>query len=320
MEKQAPAQADDTRADVMLGFNVARFVHVYHGWAFGPMVRRVFLGSTETSRVLDCLFETGEDANLFLTSLMIEHTIAFVSHGSHGLHEYLVTRPFFDGTGCEVHLRIHAMESGLMRGSRVPRNIPEPAFDIDHFFWRRDGIRECMPHFCRRIDYGFAQASWLAYAVERLQARRFCVVNSLCNRSPKAMLTVLDSCLHMVANEGFTQDNPYKPIIETPTVFLHTATGGDESRRVFCPIKQEGLANNEPAVRLPGCDHVFSFAGIKGWVEQKGLRGDPVNPDGTVGRSVACPLCSRVFVGKELSPSFDVASTTDEPLPTVGSL
>lgn len=284
----------------MLGFNIARFVHVFHGWVFGPIVRRVFMGSIETSRNLDCIFETCEDAEYFLATLKIEHVVEFKCQATHGLHEFSVRRPFFDGTLCEVELRIHAMNSGLTRGKRLPRNIPEPCFDLDYFFWRRDGLRESMPACCRRPQFALDQSSWLAYGIERLQQRRFCVVNGLCLRSPKAMLLTLDACLHMVANESFVQDNPYTPFIETPLVFLYdpVQTANSDASRPFCAIKQEGLGDFEPAVRLPGCEHVFSFAGIRGWIEEKGLRGQPSNPDGTVGRSVSCPLCQRVFVSK----------------------
>lgn len=282
----------------MLGFNVARFVHVFHGWVFGPIVRRVFMGSIETSRNLDCIFETSEDAEYFLSALKIEHVVEFKCQATHGLHEFSVRRPFHDGTVSGVELRIHAMNSGLTRGKRLPRNIPEPCFDLDYFFWRRDGLREGMPPCCRRPQHALDQSSWLAYGIERLQQRRFCVVNGLCLRSPKAMLLTLDACLHMVAEEGFVQDNPYIPFIETPLVFLHEPQTAPDATRTFCPIKQEGLGDFEPAVRLPVCGHVFSFAGIHGWIEEKGLRGQPGNPDGTIGRSVSCPLCQRVFVSK----------------------
>lgn len=293
--------ASTSAIELMLGYTISRYIHVFHGWVFGPIPRRMFLGSPESSRELSCIFETGEDAEYFLSTLKVEHTVEFVSQGTAGLHTFNVHRPYTYNEANElttIRLKIHAMHSGLTRRKKLPRNIAEPCLDLDYFFWRKDGLREMFPPDCRRGEMGLDQPSWLAYAFERLQKRRFCVVNPLCNRSPRGMLQVLEICLRMVADEGFTQDNAFEPAIQTPIVFLNPPNA---CPKTFCAIKQDDLGDFEPAVRLPQCNHVFSFIGLRGWIYQKGMR-QGAEADGTgdtaLGRSVECPLCQQEFVSR----------------------
>ena len=315
-----------TQRQFMLGYCVAKYIHVFHGWVFGPITRRMFLGSLEKSGQIDCVFETKEDAEYFLKTIKVENRVDFLREGQHGLNEFRVMRQI-DGFHTNIDLRIHAMHSGLTRRKRIPRNIVEPCFDLDYFFWRSDGLRESLPLFCRKPDFGLEECSWLAYAVERVRAKRFCVANGLCVRSPSAMLQTLERCLVMVRDENFEQDNLFAPVLQTPLVYIHTnpvdshsssvsssssasssssnlsflgvddeanGMGGGGDRGLFCAIKQDRLADGEPAVRLPSCGHAFSFEGIHGWISQ--------NLEGV--DTIACPLCQRAFVSKTLHNPF----------------
>lgn len=311
-----------TQRQFMLGYCVTKYIHVFHGWVFGAITRRMFFGSVEKSAQIDCVFETREDAEYFLKTVKVENRVDFLREGSHGLNEYRVIRQI-DGFHTNIDLRIHAMHSGLSRRKRIPRNIVEPCFDLDYFFWRSDGLGETLPLFCRKPDFGLEECSWLAYAIERVRAKRFCVANGLCVRSPSAMLQTLERCLVMVRDENFEQDNLFAPVLQTPLVYIHTnpvdstssssSLGSSSSsssnlsflgvddetndgdRGLFCAIKQDRLADGEPAVRLPSCGHSFSFEGIHGWITQN-LQGVD---------TIACPLCQRAFVSKSLhNPPF----------------
>ena len=133
-----------TQRQFMLGYCVAKYIHVFHGWVFGPITRRMFLGSLEKSGQIDCVFETKEDAEYFLKTIKVENRVDFLREGQHGLNEYRVMRQI-DGFHTNIDLRIHAMHSGLTRRKRIPRNIVEPCFDLDYFFWRSDGLERVCP-------------------------------------------------------------------------------------------------------------------------------------------------------------------------------
>ena len=264
-----------------LVYNIVKYAHVMYGMVFGTTVRQLFLGSCEDSCQVDVLFENCEDAQLFLRTIAVEYTLRLAEHKTHGLNEYNISRISSSGTLCNILVRIHAYYSGITSRHRIPKNIPEPCFDIDYVLWGYKGLVDRIPVSLTQTDFGYSAPCNLGRSLDRIACKQFCIVNAQIHRSASACKIMMKKCYSMVRDHGYTQDNYYEHILKTLLVKKN-----ESNTDLFCSITQSEIPIEGIFVTLP-CEHVFAFDNLVQWIDEN---------EGNL--AVPCPNCKIPFISK----------------------
>lgn len=261
-----------------LRFLVVRYIHACGGVCFGQVVRSFFFHSGEALPRIDCFFPKTEAAEQFLAVLGVEHKPVLKEKRKFGTNSYRVGRSTANGAHCSVEVNIVSYYQGLTRRARLPRNIPNPMFDIDHVYWEKDAVLNTLPNCCAVREKGRNDRVTLSHVLDRCMQRKFAAANPLPRRRPEALLTMLQAAKQMLEN-GFTMDDDCEA--RMPVVLKSMVPG------LMCAVSMDEIPQESFAVRLP-CSHILSFDGIVALVTRE-----------TSGDRVCCPVCSAPFCVKD---------------------